>query len=188
MRDDIIAALRALEDERGRLTPEIVLEAARDPESPLHDQFEWNVEEAARKHNLARARALLRSVRVRLTVTRIPFDVPVYVRNPDAAANQQGYRRLARIKGERETAIEAALAELERARALLGRARKILTALGFVGRLDEIIAGLDGLIGAVNDEGEAGGAAAGEPDSPAGPSPSPHPPGGDEGRCGAHDA
>jgi hypothetical protein len=186
MRGDIIAAIRALEDECGRLTPELVLEAARDPKSPLHDWFEWDVEEAARKHNLARARILLRSVRVRLTVTRIPFDVPVYVRNPDVVANQQGYRRLARIKGERETALEAALAELERGRAILGRARKIMTALGFVGRLDEIIALLDGLIDALNDDGEAGLEAAGETDSPAGPSP--QPPGGDEGRCGAHDA
>ncbi len=35
-------ALRELEDTEGRLTPDLVVEAARDPAHPLHEEFDWD--------------------------------------------------------------------------------------------------------------------------------------------------
>lgn len=46
------------------LTPEVVLEDARRPRSPLHKYFEWDDSSAAESWRLNQARALVRSVRV----------------------------------------------------------------------------------------------------------------------------
>lgn len=48
----------------GKLTPESVVEEATDSDSPLHAAFTWDDSEAARKHRLNEARALIRSVRI----------------------------------------------------------------------------------------------------------------------------
>lgn len=46
----------------GKLTKEIVLEAAKHRNSPLHDHFEWDDTEAAKKFRLVQARNLIRHV------------------------------------------------------------------------------------------------------------------------------
>lgn len=43
----------------GLLHPEMVLEAARDTESPLHSRFEWNDAKAAEGYRLGQARTLI---------------------------------------------------------------------------------------------------------------------------------
>lgn len=49
--DEIARRLLEMEND-GRLTPAEVLEEARNPESPLHDQFTWDDTEAAEKYRL----------------------------------------------------------------------------------------------------------------------------------------
>lgn len=44
---EVADQLRLLETENGRLDPSLVVEAARDPASPLHAYFEWDDTEAA---------------------------------------------------------------------------------------------------------------------------------------------
>lgn len=44
----------------GKLTPRVVVEAARDPEHPLHNRFEWDNTVAAEKYRLGQARDLIR--------------------------------------------------------------------------------------------------------------------------------
>lgn len=46
------------------LTPQLVVEVARDPANPLHDRFEWDDSVAGEKYRLSQARQLIRSVRV----------------------------------------------------------------------------------------------------------------------------
>ena len=60
----------------GRITPEQVLEDARDPESPLHNYFEWDVETAARQYWLDQARTLIRSVKI-VTREEPPTEIPL---------------------------------------------------------------------------------------------------------------
>lgn len=45
------------------LTTEMVVEAAKDPNSPMHGYFTWNVQEAAEKQWKVEARRLIHSVR-----------------------------------------------------------------------------------------------------------------------------
>lgn len=54
------------EQNSGCVTPEIVLEDARNRSSPLHDFFEWNNNAAAEKYRLDQARYLLRSVHIEI--------------------------------------------------------------------------------------------------------------------------
>lgn len=60
----VVRALRKLK-KNGRLTPEDVVKAAKNPKSPLHPCFEWDDEEAAHQYRLHQARNLVNHVRVR---------------------------------------------------------------------------------------------------------------------------
>lgn len=68
---------RIAKQHRGRLTAEFVLEAARNPESPLHDYFLWDQEKAAEKWRRHQAAELITSYRIEFKVT--PDTPPVQV-------------------------------------------------------------------------------------------------------------
>lgn len=57
---NVIEELRRIENERGKLLPKDVVEAARPATSPLHAHFEWDDSEAAAKYRIDQARALIR--------------------------------------------------------------------------------------------------------------------------------
>ena len=44
----------------------MVLDAARDPESPIHDGFEWDDTKAAEEFRLTQARLIIRSLRIEI--------------------------------------------------------------------------------------------------------------------------
>ncbi len=58
---EIVGFLKELADRNnGILSPEAVVKAARPAASPIHDQFEWNNTEAARRYRLIQAGELIR--------------------------------------------------------------------------------------------------------------------------------
>jgi hypothetical protein len=65
--ESIHAALAAIaEANGGYLSPANVVESARNPDSVLHDEFEWDDENAAESYRLAQAGALIRRVKFNL--------------------------------------------------------------------------------------------------------------------------
>jgi len=60
----IRAQLQGIYDDKGLLTPELVVEEARSAESELHSQFEWDDEVAAESFRLAQAANLIRSIKI----------------------------------------------------------------------------------------------------------------------------
>ena len=56
--------LQAIYDQNERLTPQLVVDTARDEAHPLHERFEWNDKVAGEAYRLDQARRLIRSVRV----------------------------------------------------------------------------------------------------------------------------
>ncbi len=64
---------------KGELTPQDVLNDARNETSPLHSYFEWNDGEAAEQYRLQQARGLIRSV------------VAIYVREDAPAVRTRAY-------------------------------------------------------------------------------------------------
>jgi hypothetical protein len=75
--------LERLRESHGTLTPDSVLEAARDEDSPLHHAFEWDDTEAARQHRLAQARRLIVSIRVVNSPAQARVPAYISVRTPD---------------------------------------------------------------------------------------------------------
>lgn len=64
MSDSVGGILQALYDREGKLTPELVVNEARDPAHPLHSRFEWDDNVAAEAYRRAQAANLIRSVKV----------------------------------------------------------------------------------------------------------------------------
>src|SRR4051812_8867384 len=85
------AAIAACADAAGVVTAERVLEAAKDPTSVLHDEFEWNDDKAAHQHRLDQARTIIKAVKVQIIVKNHRIIAPFYVRDPQLDHNQQGY-------------------------------------------------------------------------------------------------
>lgn len=56
--------LQSIYDQRGKLTPQLVVEVATDAEHPLHSRFEWDDTVAGAKYREVQASELIRSVKV----------------------------------------------------------------------------------------------------------------------------
>jgi hypothetical protein len=114
----------------GKLTPDRVLEAAKDPQSILHGLFEWDNKLAAHQHRLEQARSLIRSVKVVVTTDKSIISTVAYVRDPDAQHGEQGYIATASILNDVERSREVLCAEFARASAALDRAHKLASVFG----------------------------------------------------------
>lgn len=62
--------LQAIYDERGELTPALVVDVARDNRHPLHSRFEWNNTVAAESYRRHQAHELIKSVRISYSSVR----------------------------------------------------------------------------------------------------------------------
>lgn len=56
--------LEAIWEERKTLSPEVVVDVARDESHPLHHRFEWDNSKAAERFRLLQAAQMIRSIRV----------------------------------------------------------------------------------------------------------------------------
>ena len=82
----------------GLLVPEDVVEAAKDEANPLHAEFNWNIEEAAHQHWLARARSLIRTIVVTMPDDGAESKLPKFVSlRSDRKKPGGGYRELGRV-------------------------------------------------------------------------------------------
>ena len=142
---DVRAALAELET-RGRLTPESVVEAARDASSPLHEHFNWNNESAAHSHRIEQARRLIRSIRVVIVEDAVRIVAPKYVRDVTAEPTDQGYRSLPAIARDPETQRPTLEYYFRQARSNLARAVNIAEALGFGDDCKNVMASIDKLL------------------------------------------
>jgi hypothetical protein len=128
-REELKAALEVLaKKHNGHLSPEVIIEEARDPASKFHSCFDWNDATAAHRQRLAVARALIRAIRVEIrTQTHTFADVPIYAHDPRKENRSQGYISLQSADRENKRAI--LLDELERLIAQLGRTKKVAAAV-----------------------------------------------------------
>jgi hypothetical protein len=122
-------ALLSLEDE-GRLTPECVLEAAEDEDSPLHRFFEWDNDEAAHQYRIDQARRLIRGVRVVVTYEDHEVSMPRYVRDLEVDEGKQGYVNADRVRKDPGKSKALMLHEMQRAFAHVQRAINISDGVG----------------------------------------------------------
>lgn len=95
-------SLQAIYDQRGELTPSLVVDEARSEDHPLHDRFEWNDAIAGEHHRREQARRLIRSVKILdnrnpkrprhirefVSVSRGSDPNPTYMPTVDAVADE----------------------------------------------------------------------------------------------------
>lgn len=129
---DVVAAINKLE-KAGRLTPAEVVDAARNPKSPLHAYFEWDNDRAADAYRLGQARQLIRSVKI--TIDYETNFAPAYVPDPDVKNN---YVSVFEVRNNADTAKAVCLAEFDRADSALARACSVSVAVGFADSIEEI--------------------------------------------------
>lgn len=138
-RNDVDERIRELYELNGRVTPDMVIEDAKNPESPLNDQFNWNVEEVAMSAWRHTARKLINSVKVVVEVEEIVFKGKgrrEFIADPGKDEDKQGYITRADLSTDRELALKAMRAEVERVEASLRRARNVAADLGLLDELE----------------------------------------------------
>lgn len=145
----ITAAIRAhlasLETSAGQLTPAIVVADAKNPESPLHGLFDWNLETAAAKYWLLQARSIIRRIHIVETVDAATVTAPYYLRDPTVAADTQGYVSITALRRDPAQALASLQVEFRRAAGALARAQSLAEAVGLGDELDALLAQLLGV-------------------------------------------
>jgi hypothetical protein len=130
-------AVRALADRRGRIIPRRLVEAARDPSHPLHDQFPWDDSVAAERYRLDIATKIIREIRIVTEVDDRKVRTIAFVRDPSLPPNVSGYVALSTITRRSNEAILIVSGEIARAIAAISRAREIADSVGLRNELEE---------------------------------------------------
>lgn len=123
----------------GYIEPATVVAAARDPKSPIHDEFEWDVHKAAQAHWLDTARQLIRFVRLETTTGPSRTMAPFYVIDPARPPKSQRYVELNRAARDREVAQRVLADEVDRIVRAIRRAQAVAGVLGLSDRLDDLL-------------------------------------------------
>ncbi len=123
----------------GKLTPDIVIDEAKDPESILHGHFDWDVDAAALEHWRNQARRLISSVRVVFTTDTTAVACVAYVRDPSAPSDEQGYVQVNQVRTDTDRSREVLVSEFSRAAAVLTRAKEIAAVFGMENEVEELI-------------------------------------------------
>lgn len=139
---EIIAAIEATADAHGHITPEGVVNAARDPKSPLHCKFEWDDGIAAEQYRRDQARTLIRKLTfVTADTTHKLYPAIRYVHDPQEPF-KQGYRSTLTIQDDK-TRILVLLHELEQCEALIKRTEKVAKSMTVELSFADLLASID---------------------------------------------
>lgn len=117
------------EQHSGHITAELVVELAKNPNHPLHNEFEWNDAVAAYQYRLAQARRMLR-VRVAYKDNGRIVVVPCYVRDPNCKPNEQGKISLTVAQRREEDALAVVQGYLDRVEANAKIGHSVAISLG----------------------------------------------------------
>jgi len=123
----------------GVLRPLDVVQDARQPDSPLHELFEWDVEEAAQEQWMNTARRIIASVKVNITTETIVLKAPAYVRDPRLHGREQGYLETIKLRTEQEVAKEVLAGEVQNVISALRRARSVAAAVDMESEIDRLM-------------------------------------------------
>lgn len=141
-REAIRLEMDRLYRKHGTLTPEVVVQAAKNAKSPMHECFEWDDSAAGKAWREEQARSLIRSVRVEITTDTITVSAVAYVRDPNAASEEQGYVSVEQLQGNRRDACAVIVYECDRVLGMLERVRRLAFALGLTTEAEKALSGV----------------------------------------------
>lgn len=154
---------RLIKKYKRTITPEELVEEAREADSPLHDMFEWDGTRAAALYWLYQARQVLREYRIVVithdvgevrVIHKPPTEIKGVVHDPRADPGEARYRDTTSIKPESRDSFKVVLRDIQHPRTALGN----LLELSNYWQLDttmlrKSIADLDRFIAYLNDNG-----------------------------------
>ena len=123
---------------KGKVTPALVVLAARPDESPLHQYFEWDDTKAGEKYREMQARTLLRACKIDHKVNHHKIQIPKYTRDPQAEPAVQGYVEVARIKTDADLAHAVLVREFAKIANALRTARHMASYFGLDSEIDTL--------------------------------------------------
>jgi hypothetical protein len=114
----------------GRLTADDVIKAAKNPKSILHKEFIWDDKKAAEIQRKERA---LEIIITYATITVVDksriITAPLYVRDPNAASDEQGLISINPAEIAEDDARRVMLNEIHRCESAIQRARNVIGVL-----------------------------------------------------------
>lgn len=138
-----IAAIKALENSRGQITPRQVVQAAKNKRSPLHPLFNWDLRRAAEHWWEHRARVILSAPVLQVQTQEFSYKTSAYI--IDTEAEGQGYRSVVALKNDPASARESLVYTLEVAAGHLRRAMDLAAPLGLSKEIDKLLARIAGV-------------------------------------------
>jgi hypothetical protein len=136
-REQKAAAIERCRDDQGRLTPTFVWMAAKEKDSDLHDEFDWNVQRAAEQTWERRAAELIREVKFTVVYETRKIAVPYYVSDP--RDDQSSYVPVADVSKKPAWAEGVMRDELDRIRASVHRAKALAVAFDLVDMFEHVL-------------------------------------------------
>lgn len=130
-------AIDACRDRHGRIMPKLVVQAARNPKSPLHEDFIWDDRLAAEQQRLDRARELIREVKLMVVYDDRKIATPFYVSDP--SSRESAYIPTTVAAKDEEIAETVLLDELRRIESAVVRARSIAAAFDLTAYFDRML-------------------------------------------------
>ena len=120
-------AIMEIAERKGRIEPADIVEAARDPDHPLHGRFEWDDSKAAHSYRLIRAMLLIRRVKIEIVrvnpeTKQVAVESVRVLQSPPIARDRKGQPKqggsyipaatIAKDPDLRASLIKSALSEL----------------------------------------------------------------------------
>jgi hypothetical protein len=130
-------AIEGCQDSKGRVTPDAVIEAAKDPKSILHGEFEWNVDKAAYKSWTETARRLIREVRLIVEYQDVRVVAPYYIADP--GTDESSYIQTSKIANKHASAQRALADELARIKGAIQRATAMAAVFGLTSNFERML-------------------------------------------------
>lgn len=138
-KEEAIHAVLTQLEKRGRLTPDHTIEEARNPKSPLHEEFTWDVQAAALITWRAQARALISRFEINVVVRQTEYRIQEFVEAPGKAGREQGYIAFTRIKDKKQLAREFFDRELGIAASYVAKTKDYAQVLGLDRRVERVV-------------------------------------------------
>lgn len=134
---------RIADENKERVTADMILDSAKRKNSPMHDYFEWDNTVAGKKYREQQARKLIRGITVTIVSRKIEIKSVAYVRDPKCENNEQGYVSVASVRTDEDIARDVLLDEFTRVSGALTRARNLAAVFDLVDDVDAFIEKVD---------------------------------------------
>lgn len=131
---DVLATLNT----HGRLTPDEVIQEAKNAESPLHSCFTWDEHDGYLANLKTEARILISSFEVKLIVKNTVYRVQEFVEDPRKPEREQGYISISQIKDSKQLAREFMDRELGIASTYVAKTKEYSEVLGLRQRVEDL--------------------------------------------------